>query len=99
MEAGRSVGLEFLRGYPLNAAKGINAAGLIVGEADDAEGLNGHAVIWIGGKVHDLNCLASPLGAWVLGAAVAVNGSRQIVGRGTLAGGERGFLLTPVTPE
>ena len=64
-EAGRSVGLESLRGYPLNAAKGINAAGLIVGEADDAEGLNGHAVIWIGGKVHDLNRLAPGcLGPW-----------------------------------
>ena len=78
-------------------AKGINAAGQVVGCADTASGSQ-HAYLYSNGKMIDLNTLIDPASDWVLEDATAVNDGGRIVGRGEAPSKEsRAFLLTPAT--
>jgi probable HAF family extracellular repeat protein len=69
---------------------GINNAGQVVGTA-----ANGHAFLWTGGTLYDLNGLLDSSGAsWTLMTAYAINNSAQIVGVGLVGGQNHAFLLT-----
>jgi ATP-dependent Clp protease ATP-binding subunit ClpA len=57
-----------------------------------------HATLWADGMIADLNDLLDAPGGWELTAAQGINDDGLIVGRGTIGGCERAFLLTPV-PE
>jgi hypothetical protein len=54
-----------------------------------------HALIFIEGKVYDLNTLV-PADSMQLDQARGINDGGQIAGIGFLAGSLHGFLLTPV---
>ncbi|MDB5323183.1 MAG: hypothetical protein JWN40_4814, partial [Phycisphaerales bacterium] len=70
----------------------VNASGVIVGASD------GHAIVYQGGRMYDLNALVNGLPAGtVLTAANAINDAGQIVATGTIAGGaSRAFFLDVV---
>lgn len=70
-------------------ANGINRGGQIVGSSA------GHAVLWSGKQVLDLNDLIPEGSGWVLQSAAAINRTGQIVGSGEHAGETHAFLLTP----
>jgi probable HAF family extracellular repeat protein len=75
-------------------ALGINAAGVIVGQAQVGEAL--HAVIWENGQIADLNTYLPAGSAWeVLITAVSINDRGWIVGTGLIDGQEHAFLLIP----
>jgi probable HAF family extracellular repeat protein len=77
-------------------AEDINNAGQIVGTAADSSG-SPRAVLFSGGKAHDLNTLVPPnLGTTLIGAA-AINDRGQIVAYGEVAGRLRSFVLTPIS--
>jgi probable HAF family extracellular repeat protein len=80
-------------------ALGIDPSGQrIVGTATVPSGdgfLHYHALLFENGVMTDLNTLIPPGSGWVLESASGVNRYGQIVGRGTLGGQSRGFLLTP----
>jgi probable HAF family extracellular repeat protein len=82
-----------------SGALGIDPSGeRIVGTATVPSGdgfLHYHAFLFENGTMTDLNALIPPVSGWVLEEASAVNQYGQIVGRGTLGGQPRGFLLTP----
>ena len=78
-------------------AEGINNPGQVVGWCqlyNDSV----RAFVWEDGAMSDLNSLIPSGSGWVLGEALAINNSGQIVGGGTLNGQYHGFLLTAV-PE
>jgi probable HAF family extracellular repeat protein len=81
-------------------AVSLNNAGQIVGISSSNWFTRGdeRAFLYEGGVMLDLNALIPPGSGWVLKEATDINGSGQIVGRGTLNGQERGFLLTPAAP-
>lgn len=89
-----------LGGFTL--ASDINNVGQIVGNsAGPPTGLpssnTGHAVLWQGGAIQDLNNVLDSSGlGWTLETASAINDAGQIVGRGINQFGEprRAFLLT-----
>ena len=73
-------------------ANGINDAGQVVGQS------NGHAFLFINGKLTDLNSLIPASSGWNLWIANAINNKGQIIGTGTNPNGAtRAFLLTPVS--
>ena len=78
---------------------GINNFGQVVGYGPTLPDSSiNHALLYSGGSWFDLNSLVNPSSGWILGKAVGINDSGQIVGIGTLHGQSAGFLLTP-TPE
>jgi hypothetical protein len=54
----------------------------------------GEAVYWEDGKVYDLNDALEPGSGWLLGAALSINDSGEIVGSGLYEGQQANFLLT-----
>mgnify|MGYP001004540270 FL=1 len=72
-----------------STAVDINNAGLIVGSS------GGHAVLWESGQMLDLNSQIPVDSGWLLQSARAINDKGQIVGRGSLNGQARAYLLTP----
>lgn len=78
-------------------ATGISADGLVVGSATTTSG-QGHAFIYDGTSMVDLNDRVSPAAGWVLAEATAVNVSGIIVGTGRINNETHAFLLTPSTP-
>ena len=79
-------------------ALAIDGSGqFIVGQASVAGGpfLQYHAFLHVQGRLLDLNALIPAGTGWVLERASGLNDHGQIVGRGTLHGQPRGFLLTP----
>jgi hypothetical protein len=68
-----------------------------VGKANvkSSQNLVYHAVIYVSGKIHDLNNLIPTHSGWVLSEATSVNDAGSIVGYGTIKGSQHGFLLTP----
>jgi probable HAF family extracellular repeat protein len=74
------------------SAKAINASGQVVGAS------LGHAFLYSGGVMEDLNDLLDPItgAGWVLEGATGINASGQIVGWGSHNGQETSFLLTPM---
>jgi probable HAF family extracellular repeat protein len=81
-------------------AMSINNAGQIVGisSASWFTREDERAFLYESGAMLDLNAHIPAASGWVLKEATDINGSGQIVGRGTLNGQERGFLLTPTAP-
>jgi probable HAF family extracellular repeat protein len=75
-------------------AHAVNAAGTIVGSADDAAGQR-RAFIWRNGSMVDLNTLLPAGTGWVLETARAISDDGLIAGNGTRNGEARAFLLTP----
>lgn len=83
-----------------SAAYDINSSNEIVGSASTPDNLDVHAVLFSDGEVIDLNALVVADSGWVLNEALSINDFGLIVGRGTLNGQQRGFLLTPTAiPE
>jgi probable HAF family extracellular repeat protein len=80
-------------------AYAVNDAGLVVGYAQINAIGDGHAFLWNGSAMVDLNTLVKPFGG-VLYGATDINSAGQIVAWGSYPGyGSAGaFLLTPV-PE
>jgi probable HAF family extracellular repeat protein len=81
-------------------AYGINDADVIVGASLKADNNTFYAFIYQNGVMADLNTLIAPGSGWVLNSADAINNAGVIVGMGTFAGEQRGFILTPTAiPE
>lgn len=79
-------------------AYAINDSAQIVGRSRDASEIL-RATLWDQGIAHDLTSLLANNGeGWVLDSALNINDAGVIVGRGTVGGVQRGFILTPI-PE
>jgi probable HAF family extracellular repeat protein len=75
-------------------AAAISDAGVVVGTMRTQHVR--HAFAWRDGVLTDLNdALAPGSEGWTLEEATSINGRGEIVGRGTLDGRTRAFLLTP----
>jgi probable HAF family extracellular repeat protein len=83
-------------GGPDSGAYGINDSGQVVGYSSTPAS-RGHAFVYSGGQMQDLNDLIPAGFGWHLHEARAINNSGQIVGEGTINGGgqTRLFLATP----
>jgi probable HAF family extracellular repeat protein len=87
-------------GYLYSGARRINLGGLIAGWADNGAQdpytyPTGHAVVWQGTKMLDLNKTLPPGSPWELVGATDVNDSGQIVGWGVIGGQTHGFVMSP----
>lgn len=89
-----------LPSHTFSSASAINNAGQIVGVSSRSWRMreDEHAFLYEGGRMLDLNALIPSDSGWVLNVATDINAHGQIVGRGTLNGRERGFMLTPTDP-
>lgn len=85
-------------GKGLCYANAINQQGQIVGSWWPANKghLESHALLWVDGKLHDLNDTLPKDSGWFLISARGINNHGQIVGYGMYKGEPRGFLLTPL---
>jgi probable HAF family extracellular repeat protein len=78
-----------------SSAFSINNAGHVVGWAF-LPGAVYHGFVWSqNAGMLDLNDLIPAGSGWTIEFAIAINGSDQITGRGTINGQEHAFLLTP----
>jgi probable HAF family extracellular repeat protein len=77
-----------------SAARGVNAAGDIVGEADLPDGTT-HAFRHSNGVLIDLNTLLPAGSGWELLSARAINSRGEMVGQGRFQGGLHAFVLSP----
>lgn len=83
-----------------STAYGLNDFDVIVGTSLKADNNTFYAFIYQNGVMTDLNTLIAPDSGWVLNYAEAINNAGVIVGTGTFAGQQRGFILTPAAiPE
>jgi probable HAF family extracellular repeat protein len=100
--SGKMTDLGTLPGSDTSFAYDINAAGVVVGSVADPDAANNPnpvqllAVIWVDGKIANLNDLIPADSGWVLTQAYGINDKGQIVGFGYNKGRQRGFILTPV---
>jgi probable HAF family extracellular repeat protein len=85
-----------------SVATAINAGGVVVGYAHDSAGTD-KPFVWVDGVMYDLTSRIVNASEWGdLGAAIGINDSGVIVGRGEFFGGasssvSRVYKLTPVT--
>jgi probable HAF family extracellular repeat protein len=79
----------------LSFSSGINASGQVTGFSETADGL-GHAFLWDGMSMFDLNDLIDPGLGWTLIDGRGINDTGQITGAGVIGGQGHAFLLTPV---
>jgi probable HAF family extracellular repeat protein len=87
-----------LPGFSSSQANAINSSGQIVGNDQTASGV-GHAFLYSGEGMIDLNTLIRTDSGWTLEDAKGINDNGQIVGYGTNPSGQTdAYLLTPV-PE
>ncbi|MEE8458273.1 MAG: alpha/beta fold hydrolase [Phycisphaerales bacterium] len=105
-DGGTSVGYYPFGGYSILWHPNGTFLILFIDEANDinnarqvAGSLDGHAVVWDGGLITDLNDLLPAGSGWVLESATAINDVGQVVGVGTLDGEPRGFLFRVVDVE
>lgn len=95
-ENGSMRGLGALPSAPMaihSVANAVNDDGWVVGHVEQVAGLAARAVLWRDGVVVDLNDYLPMSSGWVLTSAVDVNSHGDIVGRGTLDGASRPFML------
>lgn len=78
---------------PYAVANAINNQGVIAGYYLGTS--ESRAVIWVKGKMIDLDTVIPSDSGWVLLAATAINDNGQIVGHGRYDGRDLPFLLTP----
>lgn len=91
---------KLLPSHTFSRAWAVNNAGQIVGVSSESffNQRDERAFVYEGGVMRDLNALIAPNSGWVLHEAKDINAHGQIVGRGTLNGQPRAFMLTPVEP-
>jgi len=79
---------------------GVDTSAYAINDAGDVVGVSGHAFIYTGGKMYDINDLVPSRPAWLtLYDARGINNRGQIVVSGYGHDGiERAYLLTPI-PE
>ncbi len=95
-ENGSMRGLGLLPSAPAalhSIANAISDDGWVVGQVEQIAGLAQRAVLWREGVIVDLNDYLPASSGWVLTSAVDVNEHGDIVGRGTLNGSARPFML------
>ncbi|MGV3624119.1 MAG: DUF3466 family protein, partial [Archangium sp.] len=95
-ENGSMRGLGTLPSAPMaihSIANAINDDGWVVGQVEQVSGIAARAVLWRDGVPVDLNDYLPANSGWVLTGAVDVNSHGDIVGRGTLNGSSRPFML------
>ena len=95
-ENGSMRGLGTLPSAPMalhSIANAINDDGWVVGQVEQVAGIAARAVLWRDGVIVDLNDYLPANSGWVLTSAVDVNSQGDIVGRGTLNGSARPFML------
>ncbi len=95
-ENGSMRGLGLLPSAPSalhSVANAINDEGWVVGQVEQIAGFALRAVLWRDGVIVDLNNYLPPDSGWVLTSAVDINAHGDIVGRGTLNGSARPFVL------
>ena len=79
-------------------AMGMNDLGVVVGQADSADG-SSHAFMWTSKDgMRDLNALLDPSLGWTLTEARAINNDGWIIGSGRLNGRLHAFAMTPFAP-
>ena len=81
-------------GGTYSTAHDINAAGQVVGVADNSAGVD-RAFLYSNGAMQDLNTLLPAGSGWILREASAINNAGEIVGFGKHNGATRAFLLKP----
>ncbi len=87
-------------GGRLSTGYGINDADTVVGASLKEDNNTFYAFIYQNGVMTDLNTLIAPDSGWVLNTALKINNAGVIVGTGTFAGEQRGFILAPTAvPE
>lgn len=87
-------------GGRISTGYGINDADTVVGASLKEDNNTFYAFIYQNGVMTDLNTLVDPSSGWVLNTALKINNAGVIVGMGTFAGVQRGFILTPTAiPE
>jgi probable HAF family extracellular repeat protein len=89
-----------LPGFTNSIGLGINALGVVVGQAYNGDTINtAHAFVY-DTQMRDLNDLIPAGSGWLLLGASGINDLGQITGGGTINGQAHAFLLTPVgVPE
>lgn len=85
-----------LDGFASNRAYSINKRDEVVGDCTAPESKRSVAVLWVHGKVLDLNGLLKDKGKWQLERAWAINDHGVILGSGRHEGKKAAFLLKPV---
>jgi probable HAF family extracellular repeat protein len=84
-------------GFVADIGQVVGSVPTVVGVSSTADS-SGHAYLWEGGKIRDINDLIPAGSGWELGSAWSINDQGQIVGTGSYNGQKRAFLLTPVAP-
>lgn len=90
-------GMRVLPGLTSNGAlavRAVNNRSQVVGTALASDGQY-HAVIWINGKIYDLNDLIAPYSGWLLQDALSISENGKIVGIGLLGTTRKLFILNP----
>ena len=90
--------LGILPGGSFSLARGINDRGVIVGQADAADGTI-HATRWANGRVEDLGQITTGSGAPAASIAYAVGPDGLVVGYGTTDSGALGAVWTGAKPR
>ena len=82
-------------GGDVAGAFGVNDLTQIVGQSTTSSNVD-HAFLWTKEEgMRDLNDLIPARSGWELRSAIAINGSGQITGRGTINGETHAYCLTP----
>jgi len=89
-------------GGPGSVGSGVNADGLVVGQADIAAATGNqppptHGFVWKDGTMTDINDLLLPGSSWEITSLLNLNDAGQIAGLGTRDGVTHAILLTPQT--
>lgn len=93
---GRLTDLGVLPGLVESQARGVNAAGVVVGRCTGAAfESTPRAFVWSAGTLTDLNSRIPAGSGWTLQNANAISDSGRIVGSGLFGGKTRAFLLIP----
>ncbi len=82
-----------------SVGEAINDSGQVVGTSYAFGGAGGHAFLYSGGQMLDLNSLIAPGSGFTLVDASGISDTGYITGYGFANGSMHAFLLTPAVPE